>query len=99
MKRFPLAAGALLLLAWVQAVPAQTAPAAGPDAATPSPLNAELFYELLLGEINARGEEPGTGYSLMLDAARKTNDPALYQRAVDIAFQARSGDSALQAAR
>ena len=35
----------------------------------------------------------------MLDAARKTNDPALYQRAVEIAFQARSGDAALQAAR
>ena len=46
-----------------------------------------------------RGTEPAAGYSLILDAARKTNDPALYQRAVDIAFQARSGDAALQAAR
>ena len=35
----------------------------------------------------------------MLDAARKTDDPALYQRAVEIAFQSRSGDAALQAAR
>jgi predicted Zn-dependent protease len=99
MKRFPLAAGALLLLAVAQAAPAQTAPGTASDAATSSPLSAELFYELLLGEINAHGEEPGTGYSLMLDAARKTNDPALYQRAVEIAFQSRSGDSALQAAR
>jgi len=103
MKRFPLAAGALLLLAMAQAATAQpasqTAPAPAPDPATSSPLSAELFYELLLGEINARGDEPGTGYSLILDAARKTNDPALYQRAVDIAFQSRSGDSALQAAR
>ncbi len=49
--------------------------------------------------LNARGTEPAAGYSLILDAARKTNDPALYQRAVDIAFQARSGDAALQAAR
>lgn len=64
-----------------------------------SALNSELFYQLLLGELNARGGEPGTGYSLILDAARKTNDPRLYQRAVDIALQARSGDSALQAAR
>jgi tetratricopeptide (TPR) repeat protein len=103
MKRFPLAAGAVLLLAMAQAAPAQTAPKPAPapvtDPATPSPLSAELFYELLLGEINARSEEPGTGYSLILDAARRTNDPALYQRAVDIAFQSRSGDSALQAAR
>jgi tetratricopeptide (TPR) repeat protein len=35
----------------------------------------------------------------MLDAARKTRDPALFQRAVDIALQARSGDAALQAAQ
>jgi hypothetical protein len=27
----------------------------------------------------------------MLDAARKTNDAKLYQRAVEIAFQARNG--------
>jgi predicted Zn-dependent protease len=99
MKRFPLAAGAVLLLALARAVPAQPAPQPASEPATPSPLSAELFYELLLGEINAHGEEPGSGYSLILDAARKTNDPALYQRAVEIAFQSRSGESALQAAR
>jgi predicted Zn-dependent protease len=99
MKRFPLAAGAVLLLALARAVPAQPAPQSASEPATPSPLSAELFYELLLGEINAHGEEPGSGYSLILDAARKTNDPALYQRAVEIAFQSRSGESALQAAR
>jgi hypothetical protein len=35
----------------------------------------------------------------MLDAARKTGDAQLYQRATDIALQSRSGDAALQAAR
>ena len=64
-----------------------------------SALNAELFYQLLLGELNASGNEPSTGFALILDAARKTNDPALFQRAVDLAFQARSGEAALQAAR
>ena len=64
-----------------------------------SALDSALFYQLLLGELNAREGEPGTAYSLVLDAARKTNDPRLYQRAVDIALQTRSGDSALQAAR
>ena len=106
MKRFPLAAG-VVLLALVQAAPAQTRPRSAPaPAETPADapsiataLDAELFYQLLLGEINARSTEAAAGYSLVLDAARKTNDPALYQRAVDIAFQARSGDSALQAAR
>ncbi len=64
-----------------------------------SALDSELFYELLLGELHARDGEPGAGYSLLLDAARKTNDGRLYQRAVDIALQSRSGDSALAAAR
>lgn len=35
----------------------------------------------------------------MLDAARKTRDPALFQRSVDMALQARSGEAALQAAQ
>lgn len=64
-----------------------------------SPLDGELFYQLILGELSVQGGDPGAGYSLILDAARKTNDPRLYQRAVDVALQARSGDSALQAAR
>ncbi len=104
MKRFPLAASAVLLaLAQVAcAQPVQNRPnpriEEGPSA-IPTPLDAGLFYQLLLGELNAQGVEPATGYSLILDAARKTNDPALYQRAVDLAFQARSGDAALQAAR
>lgn len=64
-----------------------------------SALDGELFYRLLLGEINALGGEPGVGYQLILDAARKTGDPRLYKRATEIALQGRSGESALQAAR
>ena len=101
MKRFPFAAGALMLLALAQSAPAQTAASgdAPEEVPTPSALDAELFYQLLLGELDAQGADPAAGYSLILDAARKTNDPALYQRAVDMALQARSGDGALQAAR
>lgn len=62
-------------------------------------LTAELFYELLLGEMTASSGDPGTGYNLILDAARRSGDPQLYRRATDIALQARSGDSALAAAR
>jgi tetratricopeptide (TPR) repeat protein len=101
MKRTTrLAPGALFLLA-LAAGHAQTPAASTPAAttATATALDAQLFYQLLLGEINARGTEPAAGYALVLDAARKTNDPALYQRAVDLAFQARSGDAALAAAR
>ena len=64
-----------------------------------SALDAALFYQLVLGELNAQGNEPGTAYSLILDAARKTNDAGLFERAVNVALQARSGEPALQAAR
>ncbi len=109
--RLRLAAGAALLVLAVPSVLAQPAPgrvppparaasepAAAEPEARPSAMDAELFYQLLLGELNAR-TEPATGYALVLDAARKTNDPELYQRAVEIAFQSRAGDAALQAAR
>lgn len=62
-------------------------------------LDATLFYEILIGEILARGGDPGTGYALMLEAARRSNDERLYQRATDIALQSRSGESALVAAQ
>ncbi|WP_302173021.1 tetratricopeptide repeat protein [uncultured Hydrogenophaga sp.] len=64
-----------------------------------SSLSAPLFYQLLLGELNVREGDPGAGYSLILDAARRTKDPQLYQRAVEVALQGRSGDAALAAAR
>jgi len=86
---------------------AQTAPpdarsaVIGTQAATPvnSALTAPLFYQLLVGELNVRGGDPGAGYSLILDAARKQRDPALYRRAVEVALQSRSGEAALSAAR
>ncbi len=89
-------------LAQTPAPPARAASEPGqtaPDAALNSGLTAPLFYQLLLGELNVRGGEPGTGYSLILDAARKQRDVNLYRRAVDVALQARSGDAALAAAR
>ena len=75
------------------------APSGPIDPVTSSALDADLFYQLLLGELNAQSSDPSLGYSLILDAARKTGNPQLFQRAVEIALQARSGESALQAAR
>ncbi|MDP2419338.1 tetratricopeptide repeat protein [Hydrogenophaga sp.] len=76
-----------------------TPPANETTPVTNSALNAPLFYQLLLGELNVQAGEPGTGYSLILDAARKHRDALLYRRAVDVALQARSGEAALSAAR
>ena len=64
-----------------------------------SALDGELFYQLIVGEMTAQEGEPGVGFALMLDAARKTNDAQLYQRATEIALQSRSGEAALQAAQ
>lgn len=91
----------LLTLASVRAG-AQAAPAGQeppPEPVVNSSLSAPLFYQLLLGELNVREGDPGAGYSLILDAARRTRDAQLYQRAVEVALQGRSGDAALAAAR
>lgn len=99
---------AVALAAFFWGVAAQTAPTApapttqatpGSSEVVNSALNAPLFYQLLLGELNVRAGEPGTGYSFILDAARKQRDPLLYRRAVEVALQARSGEAALAAAR
>src|SRR5690349_5678652 len=98
MKRFR-KAGLLLVsfaLAGCALAQGESQVAAAPDN---SGMDAELFYQLLLGELNVRSSEPAAGFALILDAARKTADPSLYQRAVELAFEARNGDAALQAAR
>ena len=90
----------LILVALLGAMAANAQSSTPADEPSPSSaMDGELFYQLLIGELNARGGEPGAGFALILDAARKTNDPRLFQRAVDIALQSRSGDSALMAAR
>jgi len=75
---------------------------AGVCAEPPAPnskLNAALFYQLLLGELNVQAGEPSAGFAILLDAARKTKDEALFQRATELALQSRSGDAALQATK
>ena len=88
-----------LLFHW--SVTAQVNAPAGTGNGEPlaSAMDASLFYQLLLGELQVQEGDPGAGYSLLLDAARKTNDPDLFQRAVNIALQSRAGEAALQAAR
>ena len=61
-------------------------------------LDAEIFYEILLGELTTGSGDPGSGYALMLEAARRSNDESVYKRAADIALQARAGEAALAAA-
>ena len=92
-------------MAWTPsfAQAASPAAAAATDAAAskPAPANsgmdAPLFYQLLIGEIELRSGRAANAYEVMLDAARRQGDDALYQRAVEIALQARAGEQALAA--
>ena len=86
------------------AAPAQTPSSAAAEAVaalnTPrSALDAPLFYQLLIGEIELSTGEAGNAYAVLLDAARRTRDETLFKRSVDVALQARAGDQALTAAR
>jgi tetratricopeptide (TPR) repeat protein len=109
LRRFaacPWVAGATLVLlcqaAWAQpATPTVPAPA---DAQTKPPvlnssIDAPLFYQLLIGEIELGAGAAGNAYQIMLDAARRTRDEQLFRRATEIALQARAGDQALAATR
>ena len=98
-------AGAALVLL-CHAVPAQSAapaPSAGDDPRKPPVLNsnidAPLFYQLLIGEIELSAGQAGNAYQIMLDAARRTRDDQLFRRATEIALQARAGEQALAATR
>ena len=86
---------------WAQRPGAATAPgaAAASQENAQSALDAPLFYQLLIGEIALSAGEAGNAYSVLLDAARRTRDEALFKRSVDVALQARAGDQALAAAR
>jgi Flp pilus assembly protein TadD len=82
------------------ASPASPAASAASATAAPEPLensalNAPLFQQLLIGEIEVREGDLGAGYQLMLDAARRTKSEQLFRRATDIALQGRAGDEAL----
>lgn len=104
MRTIPFLISGLLLAVLAQTgVHAQTA-APAPSLTSPasppqSVLNSTLFYQLLLSEISATNEDAATAYALMLDAARRVPSEQLFERAVNIALHARSGDSALEAAR
>ena len=70
-----------------------------PEKIQNSALNAPLFQQLLIGEIEVREGDLAAGYQLLLDAARRTRDEQLFRRATDIALQARAGDESLAAVK
>lgn len=97
------ALAAPLLAASLLGLPCHTVWAASAAAPATAPaatgLDTDLFYQLLLAELQLQQREAGAAFSLVRDAARQTQRPELYKRAVEMALQAHSGPSALTAAR
>lgn len=87
------------LLAQTAVVPQPATTSSAEPVVLNSELDAPLFFNILLGELSLLDEEPRVAFALILDSARKTKDEALFERAVSIALQSRSGESALTAAR
>jgi tetratricopeptide (TPR) repeat protein len=92
-----LASGATLAQADKPAEAAAGKPAA--SANIPSALDAPLFYQVLIGELELKEGRAGNAYQVILDAAKRQSDDDLFQRAVEIALQARAGEQALAAAQ
>ena len=62
-------------------------------------LNEPTLYEFLLGEIALQRGDHGLAAQTFLDLAKRTGDPRVARRAVEIANQARMPDLALEAAK
>lgn len=90
---------ALLAAAWLGAGAPAALAAPSPAPAARSSLDRELFFQILVGEMQLRADNPGAAYQLLLEAARRTRDEGLFKRVTEIAFEARAGDQALAAAR
>jgi tetratricopeptide (TPR) repeat protein len=68
-------------------------------AAQSSSLDALMFYQLLIAEMELQNGRPQVAIEVLLDAGRRSRDEALFQRAIEIALQARSAEQALAATR
>lgn len=95
---------AAAVLACAGGLHAQPAAAPAPEAGASAPvhnsaLDATLFETLLEAELKAQGGDLGDAYGDMLSAARRSRDEQLFQRAVELAVAARSGDRALATVR
>ncbi|HEX6691266.1 MAG TPA: tetratricopeptide repeat protein, partial [Burkholderiales bacterium] len=90
-------------LAVAAALACAVAPAAAQSKKSAPPPAAELsetnLYEFLLGEIALQRGDAGLAAQTYFDLAKRTRDPRIARRAVEVANHARMTDLALQAAK
>jgi tetratricopeptide (TPR) repeat protein len=70
-----------------------------PDAAPDSDLGEEILYELLVGEIALQRGDPALASQIYLDLAKRTRDPRVARRAIEVANFARLPQAAIDAAK
>lgn len=91
----------LVALGLTPALGAAQTTTAPPAAKSPpihrSAMDGVLFYQLLLSELELRQGDAGLAFQVMLEAARRSREEALFRRAVDIAIGARAGEQAVAA--
>ena len=76
------------------------APASGPPATLPiQDLTGQTLYEYLYGEIAAQRGNPGLAAQTLLELSKRTRDPRIARRAVEVANFARMPGLALESAR
>ncbi len=99
--RLGVASCLLVLLLGVHAWAQETKPEtpAQPEVINNSKLSAELMMLIMAAEMQVSQGESAAAYSLLFEAAKKSGEEQLFKRAVDIALSARSGNSALDAAK
>jgi tetratricopeptide (TPR) repeat protein len=99
MKHFPavprLAAAAAFLMVAANAC----AQAPQQDLKEIGELNAPTLYEFLLGEIALQRGDAALAAQTYLDLAKRTRDPRVARRAVEVASQARQPELAIEAAK
>jgi tetratricopeptide (TPR) repeat protein len=72
---------------------------ATPERLPQQDLTGQLLYDFLLGEIAAQRGNAGLAAQTFLDLAKRTRDPRIARRAVEVANAARMPAAALEAAR
>jgi Flp pilus assembly protein TadD len=99
LRKWKFALPAVLLLGVALATGRAIAAAKAPERLPNEELTEPVLYELLLGEIAMQRGNPELAARTYIDLAKRTRDPRIARRAVEIANYARMPDLALEAAK
>jgi tetratricopeptide (TPR) repeat protein len=99
MKHFPAVPRLAAAAAFLMATATACAQAPRQDLKEIGELNEPTLYEFLLGEIALQRGDAALAAQTYLDLAKRTRDPRVARRAVEVASQARQPELAIEAAK